>query len=207
MCVLLMKYGADPLQTDIEGFSTLHLASMFGHSNAVAYLLVKGVDVDMVDRNGATALMHACQRVQSRDPTQLLITFNARLNLQDSNGNTALHYCVAYNNYTCLDILVERGASMEIKNKKGQTPLELAVAQKKFNMASIIRMHADEDRLKIPRFVRPLSASKETRRFFTRLYPFLFLFYFGMVFEVSMVWYLKLLVALIFWPVSYAFNV
>lgn len=35
MCVLLIQSGADPLQTDIEGFSTLHLAAMFGHSNAV----------------------------------------------------------------------------------------------------------------------------------------------------------------------------
>lgn len=118
MCVLLMQAGADPLQADIEGFSTLHLASMFGHSNVVAYLLVKGVDVDLRDRNGSTALMHACQRVQSRDPAQLLITFNASLNAQDSKGNTALHYCIAYNNLTCLEILIERGASVDIKNKK-----------------------------------------------------------------------------------------
>lgn len=122
MCVLLLQSGADPLQRDIEGFATLHLASMFGHSNVVAYLIVKGVDVDLPDRNGVTALMHACQRVQSRDPCQLLITFNARLNIQDSKGNTALHYCVAYNNITCLEILVERGASLDIKNQKVLSP-------------------------------------------------------------------------------------
>lgn len=118
MCVLLIQSGANYCQSDIEGFSTIHLAAMFGHSNVVAYLLVKGVDVDMPDRHGVTPLMHACQRVISRDPTQLLITFNARLNLQDTKGNTALHYCVAYNNFTCLEILIERGASVDIKNHK-----------------------------------------------------------------------------------------
>ena len=47
MCILLMKHGANPLLFDVEGFSTLHLATMFGHSNVVAYLLVKGVDVSI----------------------------------------------------------------------------------------------------------------------------------------------------------------
>lgn len=168
--------------------------------------MVKGVDVDLTDRNGATALMHACQRVQSRDPCQLLITFNARLNMQDSKGNTALHYCVAYNNMTCLEILVERGASMEIKNQKGQTAVELAMAQKKFNTASLLRMLQDDDKQNVPSLFRPLSSNKETRKFFTRLYPFLFLFYFGLVCEIAVSWYVKLIAALLFWPVSYAFN-
>ncbi len=47
MCILLMKHGANPLLFDVEGFSTLHLATMFGHSNVAAYLLVKGVDVSL----------------------------------------------------------------------------------------------------------------------------------------------------------------
>jgi hypothetical protein len=45
MVSFLMRHGANPLLHDIEGFSTLHLATMFSHSNVVAYLLVKGVDV------------------------------------------------------------------------------------------------------------------------------------------------------------------
>lgn len=48
MCVLLMQNGADPLIHDIEGFATIHLATMFGHSNVVAYLLVKGIDVNKI---------------------------------------------------------------------------------------------------------------------------------------------------------------
>lgn len=45
MCILLIQNGADPSLLDVEGFSTIHVASMFGHSNVVAYLLVKGIDV------------------------------------------------------------------------------------------------------------------------------------------------------------------
>lgn len=45
MCILLMQHGANPNLYDVEGFSTIHVATMFGHSNVVAYLLVKGIDV------------------------------------------------------------------------------------------------------------------------------------------------------------------
>ena len=45
MIILLINNGANPLLFDNEGFSTIHLAAMFGHSNIVAYLLAKGIDV------------------------------------------------------------------------------------------------------------------------------------------------------------------
>ena len=55
---------------------------------------------------------------KSRDPAQLLITFNARINAQDNKGNTPLHYCIAYNNSTVMQVLLDKGASLDIKNLK-----------------------------------------------------------------------------------------
>ena len=54
----------------------------------------------------------------SRNPAQLLVTFNADLNVQDNKGNTALHYSIAFNNLAVMKLLVEKGASFEIKNHK-----------------------------------------------------------------------------------------
>lgn len=51
MCILLIQHGADPNLADVEGFSTIHVASMFGHSNVVAYLLVKGTDVSNLNHD------------------------------------------------------------------------------------------------------------------------------------------------------------
>ena len=65
MVVYLMNNGASPYLFDVEGFSTIHLATMFGHSNVVAYLLAKGLDADMPDKHGATPLMYAAQRIHS----------------------------------------------------------------------------------------------------------------------------------------------
>jgi hypothetical protein len=45
MVVLLIAHGANPLLFDNEGFAVVHLATMYGHSPVVAYLLAKGIDV------------------------------------------------------------------------------------------------------------------------------------------------------------------
>lgn len=49
--------------TFISGCSCIHLAAQFGHTAIVAYLIAKGQDVDMQDKNGMTPLMWAAYRV------------------------------------------------------------------------------------------------------------------------------------------------
>ncbi|CAF0707847.1 unnamed protein product [Brachionus calyciflorus] len=205
MCILLMQNGADPNLYDVEGFSTIHVASMFGHSNVVAYLLVKEIDADMPDKNGATALMFAAQRIHSRDPAQLLITFNANLNAQDSKGNTALHYCVAFNNATVMDILLKKGASLNVVNKKGQTPIDLAYDRKKLNAVRFLQSYQD-DVDKLPAFFKSISRNKETKKFFTRLYPFFVLYYLIFVLEMQAHWLAKIFFFGLVYGITYIFR-
>jgi palmitoyltransferase len=47
----------------LTGFSCIHLASQFGHTAIVAYLIAKGCDVDMLDRSGMTPVMYSAYRV------------------------------------------------------------------------------------------------------------------------------------------------
>lgn len=206
MCILLMQHGANPNLYDVEGFSTIHVATMFGHSNVVAYLLVKGIDTDFPDKNQVTPLMFAAQRIHSRDPAQLLITFNANLNAQDSKGNTPLHYCVAFNNATVMDVLLKKGASLNIPNKKGQTPIDLAYDRKKMNAVQFLKSYQD-DKESVPAFLRNLTRDKETKKFFTRLYPFLVLYYVVFVLESPYHWFVKILLYLVLYGISYVFRI
>jgi ankyrin repeat protein len=87
--VLLMKAGADPLLSDAEGSQCIHLASQFGHTAVVAYLIARNVYVDTFDGNGMTSLMWAAWKVMTLDPVRLLLTLGANTNLQDlQHGNT-----------------------------------------------------------------------------------------------------------------------
>jgi ankyrin repeat protein len=101
-----------------------------------------------------------------RDPAQLLITFNARLNAQDQNGNTALHYSVAFNNLKVLEVLLIKGASVDVRNKKSQTAYDLAIDTKKFSAANFIRSLSDIDKEALPNALKPLSRNKVTFFFF-----------------------------------------
>lgn len=47
-----------------SGFATIHLATMYGHTETVAYLIARGQEVDVFDENGMTPLMHAAEKVK-----------------------------------------------------------------------------------------------------------------------------------------------
>ena len=47
-----------------SGLSSIHLASMFGHTEIVGYLVAKGEDVDFLDKHGMSPLMHAVSQVK-----------------------------------------------------------------------------------------------------------------------------------------------
>jgi hypothetical protein len=118
MVVLLINNGANPLLFDNEGFAVIHLATMYGHSSVVAYLLAKGIDVslfrryhvfflcffliffidpqkaDMTDKNGITPLMFAAQKIHKycSDSKKDLLFFNQNLILQfKSRSSTTAH--------------------------------------------------------------------------------------------------------------------
>ncbi|XP_059478555.1 palmitoyltransferase Hip14 isoform X2 [Neocloeon triangulifer] len=129
--VLLMQYGADPTIRDGEGCSCIHLAAQFGFTAIVAYLVAKGINVNMQDKTGMTPLMWSVCKNQNLDPTRLLLTFGASTSAQEKLfGNTALHCAVMAKNGTAIGVLIEHGASLEIPNNQGLTPYSLLVINK-----------------------------------------------------------------------------
>lgn len=134
-----------------------------------------------------------------------MITFNANLNAQDSKGNTPLHYAVAFNNATVMDILLNKGASQNIPNNKGQNALALAIDRNKINAANFIKSFQDgKDNL--PSFLRSIARNKEFKKFFTRLYPFLVLYYIIYVIQLSGHWSWKLLYTSFLYGITYLFR-
>ena len=54
--------------------------------------------------------------------TKFLCEQNADVNIQNCNGNTALHFAIGKQFYAIADILTRHGATEDIKNIRGLSP-------------------------------------------------------------------------------------
>ncbi|KAK0162418.1 hypothetical protein PV327_006195 [Microctonus hyperodae] len=123
---ILMKAGADPTLRDSEGFACIHLAAQFGYTGIVAYLVAKGANPNDLDRSAMTPLMWSAYKVNSLDPTRLLLILGANHSLTDIiHCNTALHWAIIARNNTAIYTLVHHGASLDVPNFKDETPMTL----------------------------------------------------------------------------------
>lgn len=120
------KKGADINKKNWRGHSCIQYACSRGYKDIVLYLLSNGADVNAQDGRGDTAL----HRLASLGRVEILTSFlnhstKPDLDLQNSEGNTALHIACEDDQKTCALLLVEHKASVTILNKEKKTPIDL----------------------------------------------------------------------------------
>ena len=81
----------------------------------------KSININQELIEGNTLLI-LCAREGNYHITKFLCEEKAEVNLQNNNGNTALHYAIGKHFYAIADILTRYGAREDIKNDKGLTP-------------------------------------------------------------------------------------
>jgi len=110
---LLLECGADASFLDENNFSLLHLVfevcddvdEIDQPYPCARWLIGYGADVNIVSKDGRTALMLACDR--GDDKSVLLLVHNgANTSVTDENANTALHYAAQRNHLNCISILL-----------------------------------------------------------------------------------------------------
>ena len=122
----LVNKGADVNLQDRDGQSALHFAS-----SDICYWLIQNLaDVNMCDNHNCTPLMLASRNSDVKK-VAMLIENGAKVDLQDGNGNTALHHAMLnsddsleYTPEICLALLTAKASNL--CNSQGWTPLLLA---------------------------------------------------------------------------------
>ncbi|KAF7806592.1 E3 ubiquitin-protein ligase XBAT32 [Senna tora] len=86
--------------------SPLHYSAAHGHHEIVYLLLESGVDINLRNYRGQTALMQACQHGHW-EVAQILVLFKANIHKADYlNGGTALHLAALNGHSRCIRLLL-----------------------------------------------------------------------------------------------------
>ena len=72
---------------------------------------------------------------------QILLDFKASVDLQDTDGDSALHMACGLSHGTILRLLLDRGASLTLRNKRKYASLEIAAKAGSSDAAMAIAKH------------------------------------------------------------------
>ena len=150
VATFLIEHGADVDLQNENGNTALHYA-LYGSDvscEILSCLIGSGADVNGVNKVKHTPLMIAAKRGHLNALT-LLIKHGAHdVDLQDSDGYTALHYAVYGSDISCeiLSCLIGIGADVNARTNNGVTPLMIAAEEGHINaVTSLVKCGANVD--------------------------------------------------------------
>uniref|UniRef100_K3WIL0 Palmitoyltransferase n=1 Tax=Globisporangium ultimum (strain ATCC 200006 / CBS 805.95 / DAOM BR144) TaxID=431595 RepID=K3WIL0_GLOUD len=159
---LLLRQGADASFTDAAGFNPFLLCIQRCFPITAAYLIAKGTDIDVrvKDKIGKTALMLLSNRQRFHlDSYRMVLSLQASIDLQDSEGNTALHHAAANDVGLAVRMLLDCGADPTIVNTSGETPLDCA---RKHAAPNSTTLHLLEEDRQLQQLAKWTSIPKRT---------------------------------------------
>lgn len=110
-----------------ENLTALMVASDSGlEDNAKVLLQQEGIQLDIQDSKGKTALMKAVDS-KSKQIVELLINHDANIDLQDLDGKTALVHSVRNDLQEITQLLLQRGANTHVEDSKKLIAFDYAI--------------------------------------------------------------------------------
>jgi uncharacterized protein len=119
----LLSHNVDINVKDKNGYTALSHAIDAMHDDVEEALLNRPeLDANCRGRNGRPALMAYVWR-DNKARVEKLLAHGADVNLQDLDGDTALHGAAQTGNVEIMGLLMDKGPNVNAKNKVGGTPL------------------------------------------------------------------------------------
>ena len=99
-----------------------------------------GAEIDSLDNLHQTPLMWSVKRNQVKC-AEVLLDFKASIDLQDTDGDSALHMACGKSHPATVSLLLDRGASLTLVNGRGHDCLEVAAKAGASDVAMTVVKH------------------------------------------------------------------
>lgn len=110
-----------------DGFTPLHLAAFFGHTDVVVFLLAQNADVNAVARNPMKVQpLHSAAAGNHIEICRALIEHGADVNARQQGGFTPLHSAAQNGNAELVTLLLRHGAHPGATTDDGKTARDFA---------------------------------------------------------------------------------
>ena len=135
---VLLDYGASLDDRGRYALTALHYAVRGGKLPLIKLLLDRGAQVDALDGDGLSPLMHLSKTRSKADPVpvlELLAASGANVDARDEHQGTLLMYFARQGKTEPVQWLLARGADRTLRNKSGKSASEIGRAH-----AGIVRL-------------------------------------------------------------------
>src|SRR5207244_6504791 len=125
---VLLDYGANLDDRGRYGLTALHYAVRGGKLPLIQLLLERGADVNALDLEGLTPLLHLAKTRSKADPIpvmELLAASGANVDARDEAQGTLLMYFARQGTTEPVRCLLAHGADRDARNKSGKTAAEI----------------------------------------------------------------------------------
>lgn len=124
-----IKLGGD-LNSRWRGMTPLYNACRSGWGDIVELMINRGADVNAKSYGETPLLKVAGKKVNDVTLAKILLGNGAKVNVQDSQGNTPLYHAIMNKNGKMITLLLDNGADMYIKNKRGDNAARFILSKK-----------------------------------------------------------------------------
>jgi len=138
---LLLQYGAD-INRSLDGWTPLHYAAQESQDGALLYLVERGANLSICDKEGQSVLHRAASNYWGAASTlEIIMGQGLSPNLSDFHGKTALH-CAAE---SCSQpepfiTLIAHGANINQRDERLRTPLYCAASHSRTSVINTLAM-------------------------------------------------------------------
>ena len=139
----LVKAGADLTLADAQGVQPVHLAAEKGQLAVLGSLLAsRPRSVAATTSRNETALHLASAKGRTAVVEELMrLEAGRHVDLQSTEGWTALHHASINGHVDIVRLLLARGAARDLANAKGDTPLHLAAGRNQLDVIEVLLEH------------------------------------------------------------------